>query len=114
MFFFFIDISIQLPGGLTQDGKINLKNIGFFIDQEKFARYSSSKQNSVQTESLMKLYFDTLVNLTSIHSRDLPNFPYHSYKSWAFINGCIIIQIQLTKYFSSLQDYSHRNFFELH
>ena len=61
--------------------------MGFFIDQERFARYASSKQNSIETESLMKTYFDTLVNLTSIHSRDLPNFSYTSYKDWAFINA---------------------------
>lgn len=61
--------------------------MSFTIDQEKFARYTSSKQNNVETGSLMKSYQDTLINLTALQSNDLPKFYYDDYIKWSFING---------------------------
>jgi hypothetical protein len=81
-----------LPGGIASDKMPNLKTISFTIDQEKFARYTSSKQNNVSSGSLMKSYQDTLINLTAIKSRDLPKFYYDDYKEWSFINGISYFQ----------------------
>ena len=77
----------QLPGGFDSDKNPNLKTLYFTIDQEKFARYTSSKQNTVETGSLMKSYQDTLINLTALQSTDLPKFIYDDYVRWSFING---------------------------
>ena len=88
----------QLPGGFN-DKKPNLKNLSFTIDQEKFARYTSSKQNNVNTGTLMKSYQDTLINLTALQSRDLPKFYYDDYKEWSFINGNYQLYIYIIYYF---------------
>ena len=77
----------ELPGGIV-NGKPNLNTIGFYIDQEKFGRYTSSKQNTVETGCLMKLYQETLTNINALQSsRDLPPFFYDQYQNWNFING---------------------------
>ena len=81
----------QLPGGLDNQGNLNLKTLNFTIDQEKFARYKSSKQSNVETGSLMKSYHDTLINLTALQSTDLPKFEFEDYAKWSFINGSLII-----------------------
>ena len=64
----------------------------FSIDQERFGRYMSSKQNNVKSGSLMKSYEDTLINLSALQTRDLPKFFYEDYIDWNFINGTIIIK----------------------
>lgn len=76
-----------MPGDITSEGESNLKTMSFTIDQEKFARYTSSKLYTVESGSLMKSYQDTLINLTAVQSRDLPKFYYDDYKNWSFING---------------------------
>ena len=81
----------QLPGGLDNHGNLNLKTLNFTIDQEKIARYKSSKQSNVETGSLMKSYHDTLINLTALQSTDLPKFEFEDYAKWSFINGSLII-----------------------
>ena len=78
-----------MPGGKTGHDELNLKTMSFTIDQEKFSRYTSSKQYTVESGSLMKSYQDTLINLTAVQSRDLPKFYYDDYKNWSFINGKI-------------------------
>ena len=76
----------------------------FSIDQERFGRYLSSKQNTVESGSLMKSYEDTLINLSAIQKRDLPKFFYQDYIDWNFINGKNNIHFKyfflIIKYFS--------------
>ena len=73
----------ELPGGDN-----NLIDIDFFIDQERFGRYRSAKQNIVETGCLMKHYRETLSNINALQSsRDLPPFYYKDYTKWNFINA---------------------------
>ena len=76
----------MMPGGKNSDGEANLKTMSFTIEQEKFVRYTSSKQYTVESGSLMISYQDTLINLTAVQSRD-----YDDYKNWSFINGKILL-----------------------
>jgi hypothetical protein len=76
----------ELPGG-----EDNLIDMDFYIDQERFGRYRSSKQTTVETGSLMRHYRETLVNINALQSsKDLPPFYYTDYKNWNFINGIYI------------------------
>ena len=54
----------------------------------RFGRYRSTKQISVETGSLMRHYRETLTNISAIqNNRDLPPFCYSDYKTWNFINA---------------------------
>ena len=91
----------ELPGGVLDNGLPNLSTIGFYVDQEKFERFSSSKQQTVATGSLMYCYEQTLNNINAIHSpNELPPFYFHDYNTWCFINGIFVNKmknlIQLT------------------
>ena len=79
--------NFKLPGGLDSKGKINLLTSQFCIDSPPFLRYKSSKQNNVASGSLMRDYKDTLNNLFSFHTNDLPNITFDQWKEWAHING---------------------------
>ena len=59
----------------------------FCIDSQPFLRYKSGKQINVETGSLMRDYKETLNNLFSFHTNDLPNITYDEWTSWAHING---------------------------
>ena len=65
----------------------NLISTNFVIDSQNFLRYKSAKQVNIQTGSLMKDYINTLNNLFSLHSTELPNLPYTDWLNWAHING---------------------------
>ena len=56
-------------------------------DKVSFLRYKSSKQNTVLSGSLMRDYKNTLNNLFSFHTNDLPNITFNQWKEWAHING---------------------------
>ena len=57
------------------------------IDSQNFLRYKSAKQVNIETGSLMKNYINTLNNLFSLHSTELPNIPYEDWLNFAHING---------------------------
>ena len=73
----------EIPGG-----EDNLIDLDFYIDQERFGRYRSSKQTTVETGSLMRHYRETLVNINALQSSNtIPPFYFDDYKKWNFING---------------------------